>query len=78
MRVNPEAPEQLWHVTVLSNFIKGYDKYACTYSKSGIPESRFPDRFFLLRPGELDVGVAKAGGRSLGGLRAGHAHRADG
>jgi pyruvate-formate lyase-activating enzyme len=60
MRVSPEPPEQLWHVTVLSNFIGGYDKYARTYSKAGIAESRFPDRFFLLRPGELDVGVARA------------------
>jgi len=51
--------ERLWHVTVLSNFIKGYDKYARTYSKAGIPESRFPDRFFLLRPQELGIGIAK-------------------
>lgn len=49
-----------WHVTVLSNFIKGYDKYARTYSKAGIPESRFPDRFFLLRPQELGIGIIKA------------------
>src|SRR5207302_202417 len=25
-----------------------------------VPESRFPDRFFLVRPGELAVGAAKA------------------
>lgn len=56
-----QAPtERLWHVTVLSNFIKGYDKYARTYSKAGIPESKFPDRFFLLRPQELGIGIAKA------------------
>ena len=58
--MSPEHPEPLWHVTVLSNFIRGYDKYARTYSKAGIPESRFANRFFLLRQSELDVGVAKA------------------
>ena len=52
--------ETLWHVTVLSNFVRGFDKYARTYSKAGIPESTFPDRFFLLRKTELGVGVAKA------------------
>jgi len=59
--MNPAATEHLWHVTVLSNFARGYDKYARVYSKAGIPESRFPDRFFLLRQDELDVGIAKAG-----------------
>jgi hypothetical protein len=52
--------ETVWHVTVLSNFVRGYDKYARAYSKSGIPESTFPNQFFLLRESELDVGVAKA------------------
>jgi pyruvate-formate lyase-activating enzyme len=54
--------EALWHVTVLCNFAKGYDKYARRYVKSGIPESTFPDRFFLLRQSELAVGVRKASG----------------
>ncbi len=52
--------ETLWHVTVLSNFVRGYDKYARTYSKAGIPESTFPDRFFLLREDELEIGMHKA------------------
>ena len=52
--------ETLWHVTVLSNFVRGYDKYARTYGKAGIPESTFPDRFFLLRENELAIGVRKA------------------
>jgi pyruvate-formate lyase-activating enzyme len=59
--MNPPTTEYLWHVTVLSNFARGYDKYARIYSKAGIPESRFPDRFFLLRPNELDVGIRKSG-----------------
>jgi hypothetical protein len=44
----------------LSNFARGYDKYARVYSKAGIPESKFPDRFFLLRDDELDIGIDKA------------------
>jgi pyruvate-formate lyase-activating enzyme len=55
--------ETFSHVTVLSNFIRGYDRYARVYSKSGIPESTFPHRFFLLRDQEIDIGIAK--GRRL-------------
>src|SRR5262245_61649827 len=54
--------ETLHHVTVLSNFARGYDKYARVYSKAGIPESSFPDLFFLLRRDELAIGVRKATG----------------
>ena len=54
--------EILWHVTVLSNFAKGYDKYARRYSKASLLQSTFPDQFFLLREMELHVGVRKAGG----------------
>lgn len=49
-----------FHVTVLSNFARGFDKYSRSYSKSRIPESTFPDRFFVLRRDELSIGVAKA------------------
>lgn len=28
--------ETLWHVTVLSNFVLGYDKYSRRYSKEAI------------------------------------------
>lgn len=52
--------ETLYHVTLLSNFARGFDKYARVFSKSGIPESTFPDRFFLLRRDELGIGVDKA------------------
>jgi molybdenum cofactor biosynthesis enzyme MoaA len=54
------ASESLWHVTVLSNFARGYDKYSGCYSKRAIPESTFPDRFFLLPPDEIDIGARKA------------------
>ena len=59
--MNLASTEILWHVTVLSNFARGYDKYARVYSKAGIPESTFSDRFFLLRDEELDIGIRKAG-----------------
>jgi molybdenum cofactor biosynthesis enzyme MoaA len=52
--------ETLFHVTVLSNFARGFDKYSRSYSKAGIPESTFPDRFYLLRHHELGIGVRKA------------------
>jgi len=50
----------LYHVTVLSNFARGFDKYARAYSKTNIPESTYPDRFFLLRRHELAIGIEKA------------------
>ena len=52
--------EKLFHVTVLSNFARGFDKYSRSYSKARIQESTFPDRFFLLRRDELGIGVQKA------------------
>src|SRR5436305_6797709 len=54
---------ELYHVTLLSNFARAFDKYGRTYSKAHIPESRFPGRFFLLRRDEIAIGVARA--RSL-------------
>ncbi|MBC7854451.1 MAG: radical SAM protein [Pirellulaceae bacterium] len=49
-----------YHVTVLSNFVRGFDKYARSYSKKGIPESTNPGRFFLLTEQQLEIGVKKA------------------
>ncbi|KFE68442.1 radical SAM protein [Hyalangium minutum] len=54
--------ETLFHITVLSNFARAFDKYALSYSKARIPESTFPDRFFLLRQEELGIGIRKASG----------------
>ena len=48
-----------YYITILSNFAKGYDKYSRCYSKQNIPESTFPDKFFLLKPEELNIGIAK-------------------
>ncbi len=52
--------ERLYHVTVLSNFARGFDKYSRAYSKARIPESTYPGTFFLLRRGELEIGIQKA------------------
>lgn len=54
--------EPLFHITVLSNFARAFDKYSLSYSKARIPESSFPDRFFLLRQEELGIGIRKARG----------------
>ncbi len=56
----PISAETRWHVTVLANFVRGYDKYARLYSKVEIPESSYPDQFFLLRDDEVDIGIRKA------------------
>nr|WP_251690855.1 radical SAM protein [Streptomyces sp. CHD11] len=52
--------DQRFHVIVLSNFARGFDKYAFTYGKEGIPESTHPDRFHLLTRAELGIGIRKA------------------
>lgn len=52
--------DQRFHVIVLSNFARGFDKYAFAYGKAGIPESTYPDRFHLLNRAELEIGVGKA------------------
>ncbi len=49
----------MYHVTRASNFAKGFDKYSMSYSKSGVKQSTFPDRFYLLYLQELFVGVNK-------------------
>ncbi len=52
--------ERLYYVTVLSNLIRGYDKYARVYDKAKILESTFPNRFFVLSRQEISIGIAKA------------------
>ncbi|MEE1788283.1 radical SAM protein [Streptomyces sp. SP17BM10] len=54
------SSDQRFHVIVLSNFARGFDKYAFAYGKAGIPESTYPDRFHLLTRAELGIGVGKA------------------
>ncbi|MFE3195075.1 radical SAM protein [Nocardia sp. NPDC059240] len=49
-----------FHVIVLSNFARGFNKYALAYGKAGIPESTYPDRFHLLTRAELGIGIGKA------------------
>ena len=49
-----------YYVTVLSNFARGFDKYTDTYDKKRLPESTFPDRFYLLFRDQLQIGIDKA------------------
>jgi len=50
----------MFHVTVLSNFARAYDKYARVYDKARIAESTYPNEFYVLGEHELAIGVAKA------------------
>jgi hypothetical protein len=52
--------ESLYHVTALSNFARGFDKYTRQYRKSLIPESRYPLESYLLPETDLAFGIAKA------------------
>jgi molybdenum cofactor biosynthesis enzyme MoaA len=52
--------ETVYHVTVLSNFARAFDKYSRTYDKAQLPESTYPDQFFVLRDDELAIGIEKA------------------
>lgn len=54
----PQGP--LYHVTTLSNFARGFDKYSRRYCKGLIPESVHPNESYLLPATELSFGVAKA------------------
>ncbi|MCW9000904.1 MAG: radical SAM protein, partial [Kangiellaceae bacterium] len=49
-----------YHVTVLSNFSIGFDKYKRTYNKSEIKQSSYPGIFFLLERYDLNIGIKKA------------------
>lgn len=48
------------YITVLKNWIYGYDRYTALYSKKNIPQSTFPNVFYLLKNDELDIGLKKA------------------
>ncbi|HEY0251697.1 MAG TPA: 4Fe-4S cluster-binding domain-containing protein, partial [Kofleriaceae bacterium] len=50
----------MFHVTVLSNFARAYDKYARAYDKARIAESTYPDEFYVLAEEDLAIGIAKA------------------
>lgn len=52
----------VFHVTVLSNFPRAFDKYSGTYDKRHIAESTYPDQFFVLDASELAIGIEKAAG----------------
>ena len=48
------------YITVLSNWILGYDRYTKIYSKHLLKKSTFKDVFYLLKENELEIGLNKA------------------
>lgn len=48
------------YITVLSNWITGYDRYQRLYTKAHIPQSTYPHEFYLLKNNELEIGETKA------------------
>jgi organic radical activating enzyme len=50
----------MYHITILSNFARAFDKYQRLYRKSAIPESTYPNEFYVLPASDIGVGVAKA------------------
>jgi len=58
--MSAHLPEHVYHVTVVSNFARAFDKYSRLYNKSAIAESTFPDKFFVLSRKDLAIGIEKA------------------
>lgn len=48
------------YITVLSNWLEGYEKYSKKYSKKNITKSTYPDVFYLLKQDQLAIGIEKA------------------
>jgi len=51
---------KLNYITVLSNWLIGYEKYSKTYSKRNLTRSTYKNEFYLLKEDELDIGLRKA------------------
>jgi len=52
--------QNYYHVTIASNFVKGFDKYKKVYSKVNLKASTFAKQFFVLKKDEIDIGATKA------------------
>jgi len=52
--------QNYYHVTIASNFVKGFDKYKKVYSKANLKASTFAKQFFVLKKDEIDIGATKA------------------
>lgn len=48
------------YITVLSNFVHAYDKYKKSYSKENLPQSTYPNDFYLLKEEDFQIGLNKA------------------
>lgn len=49
-----------FHVTTLSNFAKGYDKYSRKYTKNNDINFTYPNEFHLTRYDNLNIGINKS------------------
>jgi len=50
-----------YYITVLSNWLPGYDRYRRVYSKAKIPQSTYPGQFYLLsQECDPNIGMDKA------------------
>lgn len=54
-----KIPKTMYHVTLLSNFSKAYDKYTNQYNKTKLPESTFLDKFHVLTAPDIWMGIEK-------------------
>ena len=52
--------KKFYYITVLSNWIVGYDRYKREYSKANIHQSTYPNRFYLLKEEDEVIGITKA------------------
>lgn len=50
----------MYHVTLLSNFARAFDRYCRLYRKSAIPESTYPSEFYVLPADQIGAGIDKA------------------
>lgn len=48
------------YITVMSNWLLGYDRYKKIYSKNLLEKSTYKDVFYLLKQDELQIGINKA------------------
>lgn len=51
---------KLNYITVLSNWLLGYENGSKTYSKKNIVRSTHKDEFYILEESELEIGLKKA------------------
>lgn len=54
------AQKTFSYITVLSNWLLGYDRYRKIYSKQFLNKSTYPNEFYLLKDSDFSIGINKA------------------